>query len=386
RVEGGLVVAEVGLAVIMAAGAALLVRSVANLQAIDPGVDTRGVAVLDVVVPPEETEAQRRQDFRTLAAELAKLPGVRSAGVAAKLPLRGPSNNWGIRIEGEPNRPPSTTFYRVVSPAYFRTMGIRILSGRGFVAGDAVIPDSLETPVVINRALARKYFPGQDPLGRRIGGGRGWARIVGVVDDVAEGDLEPSPGPARYVLFEHSPWVPSAVSLVVRVAQGWDETAILAQARRAIRRVAPGVAIQEATTMRQVFTHAVGPARQLLSLLGMLAGLALALGAVGVISHFVSRRKREWGIRMALGLPPRRILAQVVGRGGALVALGAVLGMLVSLGLARLLSTFLYGVRPADPLSLAAATGGLLLVGVVAALVPARRAATTDPAVVLRET
>jgi predicted permease len=388
RVESGLVVAGVALAMTMSAGAALLIRSVANLAAIDPGVNRAGVAVVDVAASARLDGPARLRLLRDVVAELGSLPGVASAAAVQKLPLRGSGDNWGIRIEGR-EVPSSTTSFRLVTPDYFSTLGIPVRRGRGFEAADR---DRDEPVIVINEALAQKYFAGEDPLEHRIGSGDGWARIVGVVGNVAEADLTGDRGPARYMLYEHVQrllqYTPAGNTLVLRVQPGRDPASVLAAARQAIRRVAPGMAIQGTTTMDQVFTQAIGPARQMMTLLTLLGALALALGAVGVfgvVSHFVSRRRRDWGIRMALGLQPSRVVGLVLGRSGALVAGGVALGAVAFFVLARWLASFLYGVRPADPLTLAGTTLVLLAVGLAATLVPAVRASRIDPATVLRE-
>ena len=215
-----------------------------------------------------------------------------------------------------------------------------------------------------------------------------WDRIVGVVEDVAENDLTSEPVPARYMVYDQVPWLLPGQTLVLRTGDRWDPGALLAAARTAIGATAPGVAIRETTTMASIRDRAMGPALQVMSLLALLGGLALTLGVIGVygvVSHFVARRKRDWGIRMALGMRPPRVVRQVVGRGGTLVSGGIVIGVAAFLALARLLSSFLYGVEAADLLSLAAATGVLLAAGLLAAFIPARRAAAIDPATVLRE-
>lgn len=385
RVEGGLVVAEVALAVLLAAGAALLIRSVINLYGIDPGVDTRGVAVLDLVTGTGMKTAERQQTMRTLLIELGRLPGVRSAALTTKLPLRGNGDSWGITLEGRPDLPETTTFVRFVSLDYFRTLGIAVREGRLFTTGDR--PDS-EPAVVINQALAKKYFQGTDPIGRRLKTvSDRWERVVGVVEDVAEADLTDGPGPARYLLADQFDYWPERQTVVLRTERPQD-AAVLEAARGTVQRVAPGVAVQEATTMERVFAQAVGPARQIMTLLTLMTGLALALGAIGVygvIAHHVSRRKRDYSIRVALGLSPARVLRQVVGRGAALVGAGVVVGALASIILGGWLASLLYGVHAADPMALTAAALALLAVGVLAAFVPAYRASRVDPAMVLRE-
>jgi putative ABC transport system permease protein len=244
--------------------------------------------------------------------------------------------------------------------------------------------------VVINRALAAKYFPGENPIGRRLGTGLGgWERIVGVVEDVAEAGLTDGPVPARYLLYAQvTPYTPTRHTLVLRPRSGHEPAALLEDARRQIAATTPSVAVHRATTLEAVFAQAIGPARQVMSVLALLTALAVVLGAVGVYgvtSHFVRRRQRDLGICIALGLRPSRVVAQVVGRGGALVLLGSVLGIGAALALVRLLSAFLYGVSAVDPLSLAGATLALLAVGVIAALLPAWRASRLDPAAVLRQ-
>jgi len=386
HVESGLVVAEVALAVLLAAGAALLIRSVVNLYAIDPGVDARGVAVVDVVTGAAVQDAERKQTLRTLLAELEHLPGVRSAALTTKLPLRGSGDSWGITIEGRPDLPDTTTYVRFVSLDYFRTLGIAVRAGRGFTGADR--PDG-ERVVVINEALAKKYFPGIDPIGRRLRtASRGWERIVGVVENVAEANLTDGPEPARYLFSDQFDYTPERQTAVLRTGRPAEAATVLDAARKTVQRVAPGMAVQEATTMERVFDQSVGPARQIMTLLSLLTGLALVLGAIGVygvIAHHVSRRKRDYSIRVALGLQPARVLRQVVGQGAALVSFGIVVGVAASIVLARFLASLLYGVRAADPVALTAATLALLAVGVLAALVPAYRASRVDPARVLRE-
>ncbi|MFL5574492.1 MAG: ADOP family duplicated permease [Gemmatimonadaceae bacterium] len=388
RLERGLVVAEVALAMLIASGAALLVRSVANLYAIDPGVETAGVAVVDVVGNRGVALQERQRTIAELTSALAALPGVRSVAATMKLPLRGRGDSFGITVEGREARERTTTYFRIVTPAYFETMGIRLREGRTFDGSDR--PDSLgERVVVINQALAERYFPGESPIGRRLGGGfdSTW-RVIGVVSNVAEANLTDAPEPARYYLAGQAPWFSSEATLVVRATRQRDAAALLDAARRTVNRVAPGFAVQGTTTMSRVLDTAVGPARQIMSLLVLLSGLALVLGAVGiygVISHFATRRKRDWAIRVALGLPTSRVVSHIVGQGAVLVGIGIALGVAGTAVLARLLASFLFGVGTVDPLAVAAASAALLAVGLVAAFVPARRAGTVDPALVLRE-
>ncbi|MFL5357328.1 ADOP family duplicated permease [Archangium sp.] len=387
RTEGALVVGQVALAVLLTAGAALLVRSVANLRSIDPGVDTGRVAVLDVVMEGNVTPEARRRLLADLETALAAVPGVRAAGAAQKLPLRGPGDSWGITLEDKPDLPASTTYMRLVTPGYFETMGIQLLEGRLLNVDDR---ENTEPAVLVNHALAAKYFPGESPLGRRLAMGRdAWARIVGVVEDVAEAGLTDGAVPARYMLYSQvTGYTPARHTLVLRAQPGHDPASLLDDARRQLAHTAPSVAVQCTTTLEAVLAQAIGPARQVMSVLAFLTALAVVLGAVGVYgvtAHFVRRRQRDLGICIALGLRPSRVVAQVVGRGGVLVLMGSVLGTVAALVLSRLLSSFLYGVSEVDPLSLAGAILALLAVGIAAALLPAWRASRMDPAVVLRQ-
>ncbi|MGQ0650141.1 MAG: ADOP family duplicated permease [Gemmatimonadaceae bacterium] len=387
RLESGLVVVEVALAVVMAAGAALLTRSVINLYAIDPGVTTEGVAVLDVAMGADLNTAQRHQVMRGLTDALGSLPGVEIVGATSKLPLRGSGDNWGITVEGRPDLERTTTAYRMVSRDYLPTLGLTAARGRGFEISDQ--PNG-ERVVVINEALAAKYFADVDPVGRRIGSGfdTTWARIVGVVRNAAEAGLTDGAMPTRYMFAEQVPFMQPGQVLVLRVSEGESADAILDAARAAVQRVAPSVAVQNATTMSHVLDRALGLVRQVVTLLLLLTGLALVLGAIGVygvISHFAHRRQRDWGIRLALGLRPSHVVRQVVGRGAGLVTMGIALGVVLSLVLVRVMATLLYGVGASDPLAYGAAALTLLLIGIVAAGVPAHRASRVDPVLVLRE-
>jgi predicted permease len=386
RLEGGLVVAQMALAVLLVASAGLLIRSVANLRGIDAGFRADGVAVLDVTMPAQLKGNERRRALLSVLPALQAMPGVQSAAAAQRLPLRGGGDNWNLSIVG---RPPvnATTAFRMVTPAYFKTLGIAVTRGRDFGPSDG---EGSERVVVVNEALAAKFFPGEDPLGKLLqtfGEGEPGERIVGVVANAAEAGLTDEAVPARYMLYEQVPIVYNQASFVLW-AESLDAAALLRDARATIGRESSQLAVQEMTTMRHIVDLALGPTAQVVTLVSLLAGLALVLGAVGVygvISHFVARRSRDFGIRLALGQQPLLVIRQVVGRGLMLVALGAAVGLAAAVGVSRWLASLLYEVRPTDPLALAGAVAALLAVGMVAAFVPARRASRMDPAVVLRQ-
>ena len=386
RLEGGLVVTQVALAVLLAAGAGLLIRSVAKLRAIDPGLDPRAVAVVDIVMPEGGTHQERQRMLRELLLPLRALPGVRSVAAVQRLALHSRGDNWGVNVAGRPELDGGTSAFRIVTPGYFETMGIAVKRGRSFDGG--IDRSGAEVATIINEALAAKYFPNVNPIGRRLltfdSTGE---RIVGVVENVAEQKLTEGAQPARYVLYDQIPYTPETHSIVLKVSSEGQAVGVLESARRTLSQTAPTIAVQEATTMQSAFTKAVGPARQVMTLLTLLTALALVLGAIGiygVISHFVTRRRRDYGVRIALGQSAGGVVRQVVGRGGVLVAIGSAIGIVGALLLARLLGSFLYGVGAADPLAMGTAVIALATVGLAAAYIPARRASRIDPIMVLR--
>jgi predicted permease len=387
RLENGLVVAQVALAVIVASGAALLARSVANMYAVQPGVRVDGVAVVDVVFDGTFDHAKRNKTLGELERALRELPGIASVGTAQQLPLRGGGYRADLRIDERPDIQNAATEYRFVTPGYFESLGFALRRGRAITTDDR---SEAERVVVINEAFARQYFPGVDPIGRSIGvdADQQRSRIVGVVADAVEKRLTDPAEPVRYVAMSQAPWMDDAQSIVIRTAAGVAETSLLEPARRAIARVAPGVAVQQTTTMRRVLDRAVGPARQVVLLLSLLSGLALFLGAVGVygvLMHFASRRRRDWAIRVAIGLHGSRVITHVLGHGALLVSAGIGVGIVGAATLTRLLSSFLYGVSALDPIAFATAGAALFGVGMAAAFVPALRAGMADPLKALRE-
>ncbi len=386
RLENGLVIAQVALAVMIAAGAALLARSVANLYAVEPRVQTDGVAVVDVVLRGGGDRVRREQTLTELLAALRELPRVRSVGAAQQLPLRGGGYRLGLRFPERPDLKELATEYRIVTPGYLESIGIDLRRGRTISSADR---RDTERVVVINEALAQKYFSGVDPIDKLMSGDTDApSRIVGVVANATETRLIDSPEPVRYVALAQMPWLDDAQSLVLRAAPGVNEISLLEPARHTIARVTPGAAVQQTTTMRRVLDTAIGPARQIVMLLSLMTALSLVLGAIGVygvIAHYAARRRRDWAIRVALGLPGSRVIGHIVGHGALLVTAGIVVGVAGAAMLTRLLSSFLYGVSAIDPIAFLTAGAALLAVGTVAAFLPAWRAGTANPLIALRE-
>jgi putative ABC transport system permease protein len=382
--ENMLVVGQVALAVLLAAGAGLLTRSVVKLRAIDPGVEIDAAVVVDATMPARLTANERKLAVEAVLQALRALPGVQAVGAAQKLPLRGSGWNWGLTVRGRGNLK-ATTAMRMVTHDYFAAMGMEIRRGRGFSPSDRA---GTERVVVVNEALVAKFFPNEDPIGQVLQTvDQTGERIIGVVASAAEATLIDGAVPARYMLYQQMPFLQTQVSLVLRTDRS-NVAPLVRAARDTIERESRQLAVEQTTTLRNIFDLAVGPVGQVVTLVGLLTVLALVLGAVGVygvISHFVQRRSREYGIRLALGQSPAWIVRHIVARGAALVAVGGAIGIVVAVPVARLLTSLLYGVEASDPVSMAAAVAVLLLVGMLAAFLPARRASLTDPATALRE-
>jgi predicted permease len=382
--ESMLVVGQMALAVLLAAGAGLLIRSVVNLRAIDPGVEIDGAVVVDTTMPLRLSVNERKLAVDTVLPALRALPGVQAVGAAQKLPLRNSGDNWGLTIRGRGNLN-ATTATRMVTHDYFAAMGMKIRRGRDFSPSDRA---GTERVVIINEALAAKFFPNEEPIGQVLQTmDEAGERIIGVVSNAAEAALIDGAVPARYMLYQQMPFLYTQLSVVVR-SDRTDLAPLVQAARQTIERDSRQLAVHQTTTLRNIFDLAVGPAGQVVTLVALLTVLALVLGAVGVygvISHFVQRRSREFGIRLALGQSPALIVRNIVARGTTLVAAGAAIGIVLAVLGARLLTSLLYGVETSDPLSMAGAVAVLLIVGMLAAFLPARRASLTDPATALRE-
>jgi putative ABC transport system permease protein len=382
--ESVLVVGQMALAVLLAAGAGLLIRSVVNLHAIDSGLEVDGAVVVDATMPGRLTVDERRLAIETLLPALRTLPGVQVAAAAQRLPLRGGGDNWRLTVRGRGDLH-ATTATRMVTHDYFAAIGMRIRRGRGFSSSDR---PGTERVVIVNEALAAKFFPNEDPIGQVLQTvDEAGERVIGVVSNAGEATLTEGAVPARYMLYQQMPFLYTQVSLVLRTDPN-KVAPLVKAARETIERESRQLAIQQTTTLRNIFDLAVGPVGQVVTLVALLTVLALVLGAVGVygvISHFVQRRSREFGIRLALGQSPIQIVRQVVARGAALVAVGSAIGIALAVLAARLLTSLMYGVDASDPISMAGAVAVLLGVGLLAAFLPARRASLTDPATVLRE-
>lgn len=396
-VRRGLVFAEIALAVTLAAGAGLVVRTWLNVVRTDPGFVPDSLLTFQLSLPGEQYAAReaRWRYYQTVAIELAAIPGVRAAGGVSALPLADAAGDWGFHIEG---RPPLREGERnpfadriVVTPGYFEAMQVPLKEGRLLAPDD----DALHEPVILlNERTARRYWPQANALGARIRLSSNvdtlWRRVVGIVGDVRSRGLEVEPRQEFYFPHAQYPANPASnamatLSFVVRSAG--NPEAITGAAREAVRRVDPGVPLSQVRTMAGVLDTTLSVRRLQLLLLSFFAAsgmLLVAAGVYGVVAFLVSERSREFGVRLALGADRAGILGLVLQDGVRLAIAGAAAGLLGAALLGRLLQSVLFGVNPFDPLVLGAVPLLVLAVVVAATLGPALRAARTDPGTTLR--
>jgi putative ABC transport system permease protein len=380
-VRQGLVVAEVALAVMLLVGAGLLLRSFSRMISINPGFDADGIAAASVTLP-RSVHHSREQWRVSVSSALDRLhaePGVTQAAAAMSAPALGASITGGYTVAGQPPGQPAGAAYRPVTPGYFALMHIPLLAGRGFTASDSA---SSARVCVVNQVLVRASFRGTNPLGHVLMSGKEpLCRIVGVVGNVVTWLGKP-PDAAIYTPFDQTPfWM---ATFLARGPQG--TAAMFPLLRDAVRSVNPALPARM-SVLAQAFDIAVAPERFRTALVGIFAGLAIVLAAIGisgVLGYSVSRRRQEIGVRMALGASPGEVLRQVVGEGLWLVTIGATVGVAGALVLARFMRSLLYGIGPGDPLTYFGVAVLLLLVALAASYFPARRAMRVDPVTALR--
>jgi putative ABC transport system permease protein len=389
RLRNALVVSEIALAVVLLASAGLLIRSFLRLQQVDRGFNTENVLTMVVRLPDRYREdPQVINFFRQTLERVQQLPTVRSAGMVNFLPLYGGmGSSTGFKILGQPEPPPGegpSTDVRVVDAGYFGTMGIPLLRGRNFSDAEQREPKRV---ILINEALARQYFPNQDPLGQRLDvlmfDDPTPTEIIGIVGNVRYDSLVDEAPPAVY--FSHSDLTYSFMTLVVRT--DGDPTAIAPAVQREIRALDPNQPVSDLRTMNQVMSEWVARSRFNTLLLGLFAGLATLLSAVGifgVMNYSVALRTRELGLRLAVGAQPRQVLMLVLKQGLALTIVGVVLGLAAAFALTRLLSGLLFGVAAVDVTTFASISLLLVIVSLLACYLPARRAMRIDPLSALR--
>ncbi len=396
RLRSALIVGQVAAALILLAGAGLLIRSFYEIARVDAGFDPEHVMTMRLV--PALAKYRGHSDLEVQLAkgilrEVGALPGVKSAGITTDLPLLG-NPIYIMRFEGRPPVTPSQAplaNYFAVTPGYFESMGMRVLRGRGISERDT---PGVPPVAVVNQALVDRYFPGQDPIGKRLEIGfsdpPNWREIVGVVANVRTAGLDQdTPVQAYFSFYQHPDnfalGTPAAMTVVART--GGDAGALGAAMKAAILKVDRSQPIFLAQPMTNVISQSIAQRRFSLVLLAFFAASALflaALGLYGVMSYVVAQRTSEIGIRMALGARPSQVLALVERQGMLLVLGGLAIGIAGGLMLTRLMSSLLFHVSPRDPLALIAGAATLVAVSLVACYLPARRAARVDPLIALR--
>jgi putative ABC transport system permease protein len=391
RTRSALVVAEVALTIVPLIGAGLAIKSIWELGKIDLGFDEKNVLSLQmsVTASPEKTQ-EARQFFDQVENEVGQLPGVQSVGVSFGLPFGGaPESNFKIETDGPKDERMAVMY--IVSHDYFRTLGMRLISGRFFTPADT----RESVPVaVIDRRLAERDFPGQDPVGKRLVrfGGQGMFEIVGVVEPVKHYGLEgqvPVDAQMYYNLAQVPdnimPFIIGRMHLIARTSG--DPTSLASGVRAQIAAINKDQPVFDIKSMEQRVADSIGGRRFTMLLLTVFASVALLLAAVGVygvMSYSVAQRTHEIGIRMALGASSGDVMRLVVGRTMLLVAVGVALGLTAAFALTRWMSSMLYGVSSTDPVTFAVISLLLIVVALLASAVPARRATRVDPMVALR--
>jgi predicted permease len=396
RVRNVLVMAEVALAMMLVVGAGLLVRSFWNLMQVDPGFDRSRLSTFGLVLPSAAyPEPQLRVDvFARLLDRIQQIPGVQNVATMTGLPPSRPVNANDTDFEGVPKVEGgpihNVDYYNTVSVNYVETMKIPVLAGRGFEPGDVT-----GGPVaLVNEALAKKFYPDTDPIGRGIRPGSSqplpFARIVGVLTDLKQGGVDEPAGTEVFFLADQGPrlfgFAPSNMNIAVRSSLPYETLA--PQLRAAVREIDTSLPIVRMRTMDDVFEASVARPQFLALLLTVFAGLALllaAIGTYGILSYAVAERRQEIGIRMALGADRSAVLGMILRHGLLLTGIGVAAGIAGSFLVNRTLGSLLFNVEPNDPLTLAGVTLIIVLVAVVACLIPARSATRVDPLVVLRQ-
>jgi putative ABC transport system permease protein len=395
RARNILVVAELAVALILLVSATLVVRSFWLLQNVDPGFNPHNLLTAQLWLPqPNNPETgpyfqhERRVAFyRDAIRRVSALPGVRAAAGVTNLPLTGARDQMRFTFEGE--APQSTEVHTAqsafVSPGYFATMGIPLLRGRDFTESE---DDGQPRAIVVNQAFVQKYYPDQNPVGQRIRSGSMrnpgiWHTIIGVAGNVRAEGLEIEPRPQVY----RSVYQLSNFNLALVIRAAGNQAGLTEVLRAEVAAADPNEPVFGVRSMDQIMLTAVAQRRFAMLLLGLFALTATVLGGIGiygVMSYLVTQRTHEMGIRMALGAQRRDVLRLVVGQGMRLALAGVAVGLLAAMALTRLMSDLLFGVKPTDPITIAAVIAIVAAVAFAACFVPARRASRVDPMVALR--
>jgi len=393
----GLVVAEVSLSVVLVVGALLMLRSFSRLLSVDMGFRSDGLLTAAIAPPQKDYQQPDRVEafYAGLVERLRSHPGVTAVSAGTTVPLWDDQGVWDFEIDGRPRPAAGALAWNaaavIVRAGYFETLGVPLIRGRVFTPQDDA---RTQLVAVINEAMARTFFPGEDPIGRRIRiagvtAADAWMTIVGVSGNVRTESLEETSRPAYHFLQVQTPRLGmgpfTQMSLVARVTGSPD--AVISALRTAVRELDPSVAVYDVQTADTIIDRSVAGRRFTSLLLGLFAFIGLVLGAsgiYGVLAYTVARRTQEIGIRRALGAPPMVVAREVVGGGMKPVLVGLALGLIASYWTSRYWSTQLFNVSATDPQVYATVAIGVLLVGLAATIVPVRRALRVSPIVALR--
>jgi predicted permease len=379
RSQSALIVAQTAMVVVLLAGAGLLIRSYINVESIDTGF-TRSAVTFHVSLDQRYTAQKQSSFYKELMTKLDALPGVQAAGGVSNLPLSNSESIGFLWVEGYPNKDFQQTEGRGITPHYFEAMEIPLIAGRYFTDADT----TGNRPTIVNQKFAATYFPNRNPIGGKISTDdkhAQWSTVVGVVADVRHTSLEDEPQPqmysASYDFGDESVAVRSALS----------SATVVNEIRTTLKSINPDIAATDIHTMGDLVSAATARRRFQTSLLTVFAGIALILALVGLsglMRFSVNRRTREVGIRMALGAERRDVLLLILRNASVLVAWGLALGLACTWIATRLLKSFLFGVGQHDPFTVVAVSVLLLACSLIAAFLPARRAASIDPMQALR--
>ena len=388
KARSALIVAQFAVSFVLLIGAGLMLRSLANLQGVDPGFQPERVLTMSLYLNfAKYTDgAKQEQFFEALLEKVRARPEVRSAAMSLTLPLdKEVQSNGAFRIDGRPVDPQEKAMVadlRVVSPDYFRTLGIPVVTGREFGRGDGA---QAAPVVVLNQAIARHRWPGEDPVGRRVSfdDGRTWATVVGIVGDTLESGLDRPAGDGIYLPMAQNPLLQG--TLIARTSG--DPMGVARTVVQRIYEIDPEQPAGRIRSLETVRADSIAAPRLVARLMGLFASIALLIAAAGiggVIALTVSQRTHEFGVRLAIGARPVDLLRMVLGQGLRLAGAGVALGLLGALALSRVLEGLLFGVGPTDPPTFVAVAAVLVLAAVVACTLPAQRAARVDPLRALR--
>ncbi|HEX8775383.1 MAG TPA: ABC transporter permease [Pyrinomonadaceae bacterium] len=390
RLRNMLVVSEVALALVLLVGAGLMIRSFMRLQQTSPGFEPKNLLTMNISLPRQKYKEQQQANvfFEQLLQRVRAVPGVESVGGIDPLPLSDSNETTGVLVEGQPALAPADrpeVGSRNVTPGYFQTMRIPLLKGRPFTEQDR---EDAPPMVIVNEALARRFWPGEDAIGKRLGfeddeGKQEWREVVGVVGNVRHERLDVEAKPEVYVPYRQLPR--NFMTLVVRTSS--EPANMIAAIRDQVLALDKDQPVFGIKTMEERLSKSVAQSRFIMMLLAVFSALALSLAAIGiygVMAYTVSQRTHEIGIRMALGAQGGDVMRMVVRQGMTLAMAGVVLGLVAAFALTRLMTSLLYGVTATDPWTFGVVPVVLSTVALLAIIIPARRSTRIDPMEALR--